>query len=485
VLALPLLGFGRAFRGYHVVAGLITALYLLWPALPPGESQAIYAAASAVAMTLVGLRCGWAWVRWMPLLPAFVTVLWTAPSWYAVILEPLGNVGHIWDGGAPVPHVPVPHAVAITLLLGVLATTRRIRLIAFAAVVPALMWLAVFEVPWPVIPAVTLLGGLAMVLLSALRGRYVAFGLVGALLTISGLAGALPREWSTITALAVIVVAMAAVGVGAKALEVRVLGWLAGAVAKVLLAIAIGRAAHLQPELTAYLVLAAAGILLLIANTPLVRGASGAVEAAAHASAFVALGFCWNAPRPAAGVLAMWGVAIGLTALRRQPVARAGFAALLEAIAWVTLLRAENVGLLEAYTLPIAVLAVAAGVLAAYRRRGLTSWVAYGPALAAALLPSLAAVVIAPDNLTRRLLLGIGALLVTAAGAIWRRQAPFIMGGVTLLLLALHELMLVWQRVSAWIPLALGGLLLVMIAITYERRLRDISRLRDAIGKMS
>jgi hypothetical protein len=65
----------------------------------------------------------------------------------------------------------VPHAVAITLLLGVLATTRRIRLIAFAAVVPALMWLAVFEVPWPVIPAVTLLGGLAMVLLSALRGR--------------------------------------------------------------------------------------------------------------------------------------------------------------------------------------------------------------------------------------------------------------------------------------------------------------------------
>jgi hypothetical protein len=181
----------------------------------------------------------------------------------------------------------------------------------------------------------------------------------------------------------------------------------------------------------------------------------------------------------------MWGVAIGLTALRRQPVARAGFAALLEAIAWVTLLRAENVGLLEAYTLPIAVLAVAAGVLAAYRRRGLTSWVAYGPALAAALLPSLAAVVIAPDNLTRRLLLGIGALLVTAAGAIWRRQAPFIMGGVTLLLLALHELMLVWQRVSAWIPLALGGLLLVMIAITYERRLRDISRLRDAIGKMS
>jgi hypothetical protein len=223
----------------------------------------------------------------------------------------------------------------------------------------------------------------------------------------------------------------------------------------------------------------------VIAYTPLARGASGAVEAGAHSAALVALALCREAPRPAAAVLAIWGVAIGLTALRKQPVARAAVAALAEAAAWITLLRAEKVGLLEAYTLPIAVLAVGAGLLATYRRRGLSSWIGYGPALAAAFLPSLGAVFVDPDNLQRRLLLGVGALLVTVAGAIWRRQAPFIMGGVTLLVLALHELMLVWQRVSAWIPLALGGLLLVAVAITYERRLRDLNRLRDAIGKMT
>lgn len=485
VLALPLLGFGRAFRGYHVVAGIITALYPLWPMLPGGESQAIYAAGSAVAMTLVGWRCGWTWVRWMPVLPAFVTLLWTGKSWYSVLLEPFANVDNIWSGEAQTPHVPVLHAVAITLLLAVLATTRRIRLIAFAAVIPALMWLAVFEVPWPAIPAVTLAGGLALVLLSTLRGRDAALGVLGVLLTLSGLAGALPQEWTTITALALVVVAAAAVGTGAKGTDLRIMGWLGGAVAKVLLAIAVGQALDWKPELTAYLVLGAAGIVLAIAFTPLARGAAGAVEASAHAAALVALTFTRDAPKPAAAVLAIWGVAIGLTALRKQPVARAAFAALLEAAAWITVLRAENVGLLEAYTLPIALLAVAAGVLAAYRRRGLPSWVAYGPALAAALLPSLGAVFIEPDNLERRLLLGVGALLVTVAGAIWRRQAPFIMGGVTLLILSLHELMLVWQRVSAWIPLALGGLLLVGIAITYERRLRDLNRLRDAIGKMT
>jgi hypothetical protein len=485
VLALPILGFGRAFRGYHVVAGLITALYPLWPVLPTGESQAIYAAGSAVAMTLVGVRCGWAWVRWTPLLPAFVTVLWTGQSWIALLLKPFGNVGRIWAGDAQTPHVPVPHAVAITLLLGCLAAAKRLRLLALCAVIPALMWLAVFDVPWPVITAVTLLGGLAVVLVSALRGKDLVLFLLGALLTLSGLAGALPEEWTTITALSLIAVAMAAIGAGAKALHVRVMGWVAGAVAKVLLAIAIGQAANLRPELTAYLVLGVAGVLLAIAYTPAARGASAAVEASAHAAALVALSFCGEAPRHAAAVLAIWGVAIGLTALRKQPVARAAFAALAEAAAWITLLRGEKVGLLEAYTLPIALLAVAAGVLAAYRRRGLPSWIAYGPALAAAFLPSLGAVFVEPENLNRRLLLGVGALLVTIAGAIWRRQAPFIMGGVTLLVLALHELMLVWQRVSAWIPLALGGLLLVAVAITYERRMRDLARLRDAIGKMS
>jgi hypothetical protein len=208
------------------------------------------------------------------------------------------------------------------------------------------------------------------------------------------------------------------------------------------------------------------------------------VEAAAHATALVALSLSREQARPTAGVLAIWGVAVGLTALRKRLVPRVAVAAGLEGLAWIALLHAEQVDTLEAYTLPIASLAVAVGVLAARRREELSSWTAYGPALTAALLPSLAAVLIEP-TIPRRLLLGAGALLVVVAGAIWRKQAPVILGGFALLIVAVHELVLVWQLVPAWVPLGVGGLLLVGLAITYERRLRDLARLRDTVSRMS
>ena len=157
---------------------------------------------------------------------------------------------------------------------------------------------------------------------------------------------------------------------------------------------------------------------------------------------------------------------------------------MLEAFAWIALLRAADVGTLEAYTIPISLLAVAAGVLAARKRPELSSWTAYGPALAAALLPSLIAVLLEP-TIIRRLLLGAGALLVVIVGAVWRKQAPVILGGLTLLAVAVHELVLMWQLVPAWAPLGVGGLLLVGLAITYERRLRDLARLRDTVSRMS
>jgi hypothetical protein len=211
-------------------------------------------------------------------------------------------------------------AVALTLLLVPLALTRSVRLTAFAALVPGLLWLAVLEVPWPTIPAVTLLGGLAMLAVACLRSRAAdddaggidpLLAIVGALLVLPGLAGTLAREWSTIAAFAVITVVMAAIAIGTRAREIQLAAWLSGAVAKVLLAVAIGEAANFDPEVTAYLVLAVAALLLAVANTALVREWGGAVEAAAHATALVALALCREDARPAAGVLAIWGVAVG------------------------------------------------------------------------------------------------------------------------------------------------------------------------------
>jgi hypothetical protein len=56
---------------------------------------------------------------------------------------------------------------------------------------------------------------------------------------------------------------------------------------------------------------------------------------------------------------------------------------------------------------------------------------------------------------------------------------------VTLILVALHELVLLYQLLPGWVALAVGGLILVVLAVTYERRLRDLSRLRSSLRRMT
>jgi hypothetical protein len=129
--------------------------------------------------------------------------------------------------------------------------------------------------------------------------------------------------------------------------------------------------------------------------------------------------------------------------------------------------------------------ALLAGGLALRRRPGLTSWVTLGPALAAALLPTLASVLVTDGEPVRRLALGGGALAVVLAGAHARLQAPVVVGGAVLGVVAVHEVALVWDLLPRWIPLALAGLLLVGLAMTLERRRRDVARVRAAITRMS
>jgi hypothetical protein len=83
------------------------------------------------------------------------------------------------------------------------------------------------------------------------------------------------------------------------------------------------------------------------------------------------------------------------------------------------------------------------------------------------------------------LALFVAALMVVVLGAVNRRQAAVVVGGVVALVVALHELVLLWELLPGWIPLAVGGAVLLFLAITYERRLRDLSRLRGAIGRMT
>jgi len=138
---------------------------------------------------------------------------------------------------------------------------------------------------------------------------------------------------------------------------------------------------------------------------------------------------------------------------------------------------------LESYAVIASGLALAAALLA--RRDHSSSWTLYGPALVIGLTPSLISVLANDGQHPRRLLLGLAALAILVAGAKARLRTPLVAGGATLAVVAVHELILVCELLPRWIPLAAGGLLLVLLAATLEARRRDLTRFRHAIGRMS
>lgn len=182
----------------------------------------------------------------------------------------------------------------------------------------------------------------------------------------------------------------------------------------------------------------------------------------------------------------MTGVLLAGTALRpdRRWAGYAGTGFLLLA-SWLRLL-ASDISVIEAYTVPFSLVLLGFGW---WRARGgeTSSWGAYGPGLVSSLAPSTFALLTGSGWL-RPLLLGGVSLAVLLIGARLRLQAPAVLGGLTLAVVALHELAPwiaeVVVLVPRWVPMALGGLLLVAVGATYEARLRDVRRLRGAVGRM-
>lgn len=212
------------------------------------------------------------------------------------------------------------------------------------------------------------------------------------------------------------------------------------------------------------------------------------VELTGAAVALLAVGTAVPRAATLALVLALAGVIAAATAVRpeRRPAASWTAGVLFLLATWVRL-AASDVTTPEAYTLPVTLPALVVGALRRRRDPEASSWVAYGPGLAATLVPSLLAAWVDLDW-PRPLLLGVAALVVTLLGARFRLQALLVLGGVVLALDGLHELApYIVQAVGAlprWLPPALAGLLLLAVGATYEQRLRDARRLRERLGTM-
>ncbi|NEV89632.1 hypothetical protein GUR47_23620 [Streptomyces tendae] len=253
------------------------------------------------------------------------------------------------------------------------------------------------------------------------------------------------------------------------------------------LACALGASAGLRPPHTALLVLVVPAAAALIASRSSASRASVPVEVAGAAAMLLALALAVPDPPMLALVLSLCGVVAAATALRpeRRAVGWAA-AALWLAAAWVRLAVWE-VGTPEAYTLPVTGPALVVGFLRRRRDTAVSSWTAYAPGLAATLVPGLLAAW-DDQHWLRPLLLGVAALAVTLVGARRRLQAPLVLGAGALALVALHELApYLTQVVGAlprWVPPALAGLVLLVLGATYEHRLRDARRLREALGRL-
>lgn len=150
----------------------------------------------------------------------------------------------------------------------------------------------------------------------------------------------------------------------------------------------------------------------------------------------------------------------------------------------VVMLATDRVEPLETVTVPIALALLATGAIRMLQHHSTRSWPALGPGLAVLLLPSLMATAWEP-SLWRLVALGVAAVTATVIGVVMRLQAPFLLGIVVALMHGIAtfmpQLRAVYEAVEWWLWLGIGGVVLITLAVRYERRVRDA---REAVRRI-
>ncbi len=127
----------------------------------------------------------------------------------------------------------------------------------------------------------------------------------------------------------------------------------------------------------------------------------------------------------------------------------------------------------ELYTLPAAVLLIAAGVWRLRTDPETNSFLVLGSGLTLALLPSLLLALDEPVSL-RGALIGAAGVLALGVGVQQRLAAPFVLGAVTTGILAVRHLEPYADAVPRWISLGGVGVALLVVGVTWEARRRNL-----------
>ncbi|MCW3839824.1 permease [Micromonospora yasonensis] len=453
-------------------------------------------------------------------LPVALALVTLAPPLLVALVEPFRVLPRIWQGPPPELLTPPAEAIDPTHVLTALLLTataalaatgfsggrraRAVPVVLPGAAVTLLITPVALGHGWPE----SALAGLAVFTLAMLGlaltpppplaeparsirvARVLVFA-IGLAAGGAGLAGSLATRPLTLFTLG------GAVGVGVVAAlfgttqRARILGWLFASLMAELFVLTLGLVAGLAAVWSAFGVLAVGAALQVFAATlprlrrPEAYREAATVEWSGYAAALIALALAYDSPRHIAALLAAWGAVLGVAASRpgRRPVERRILfwsVVACEISAWWILMRVADVALPEAYTLPFAALALLVGVLELRHRADLSSWVAYGPALVAAFLPTLAIVVATDSSMLRQVLLLLGAVAVLIFGSMTRQQAPVIVGATVTAITAVHALF----SLGPWLVLIPVGFVLLVLGASNERRRRAQERLQTALRGM-
>jgi hypothetical protein len=454
----------------------------------------------------------------LALVPTVLAIFSIAPALRAALVDPLGQVHHIWDGPIPSLAQPSPGYVDATSVLAIVLLTAAAALaaigfggkasesvpvilpgVAVTLLIAPIAWRLPFPAATTAALAVFTIAMLGLALTPPPAGRAsllrttrnVVF-VIGLLAGGAGLAGSLAQDRMTLFTLG------SAVGVGlvaaivGKSQSARVLGWLFAAVMGQFFVLTVAIAGGLGRSWAAFGVLAVGAALLILEaalprlGLPQYRVEAMTVEWSGYASALLAGALAYDSPAHLAALFSAWGAVLGLAATRRDRRAKQrrvlfwtaiGF----EIVGWWMFIALADVAVPEAYTLPFAAMALLVGIFEARTRPDLSSWAAYGPALLAAFVPTVGIVLATQGGEVREVVLLLGAVGTLIVGSVTRQQAPVVVGAAATVVAALHFAM---TLVGPWLVLVPVGVILLFIGATSESRRRAQERFRGALIKM-
>ncbi|MGN6299634.1 MAG: SCO7613 C-terminal domain-containing membrane protein [Angustibacter sp.] len=483
-VALVLLGGARAARRSLAFPVAVTLVAAAWPGALVGSLGVEVAGVAVVAAGawVVGLAAALALSRSVRR-PVLVAVAAVAAGWLL-----LGAQASVVAVATDRPTVGLPAlGAAAVLVAGLVVAARRTAAVPHAAAVIAAYALSVLVVvaethhagPWGLAAlsaAASLVVGAVVATGSASR---LTSGAPTALVGLAWLAGLVSVTeadaswWATGTWLAVTSVSAA---VASRAVHGAARPALWGYTA-VTGALAVAAFAHAGSDAVRVAVTTAAAVLLAAAAaTRRERREEPGLGVGAAVGTAVAAGYALAADQRPLLLLAIALGVVGATALLYGALPHRGLVAVLgvalcSAATWSLDVEAD-VRTVEAYSVPLAVLALGAGLVRRYRHPRAPSWTTVGPGLAAGLLPSALASV--PDaGLVRPVLTLAAAVAVTAVGVRLHEQGPVVTGVVASVVVALAQAGPYAVALPRWLSLGLAGALLLAMGFRYEQRRRD------------